>query len=303
MKKNLHIIIISTIFSVVIWVSISLSNEYFTTIRLPINIINVPSGYGVASQLPEHINIRVKGRGWKLFGLNFSGEEEYLVSVEKNTGKFTIKLSNSISENTWLGSDIQLIDFSPSTIELLIEKHITTKVKVMPSFEYEFKTGYGLASPVKIVPDSVLITGAESLVKNLKSVLTSHILFKGLEEKTSEYIPLTIERQLKSNFTNVRVDLDVQRIVDKEFYSVEINVLGLPPDRDVVLLPDKVDISLRGGIDYLSKLNNDDINLFVNYSEILSDTIGSIAPLFTIPNQTELLYLKPNRIRYIIKKY
>lgn len=303
MKKNLHIIIISSIFSVVIWVSISLSNEFFTTIRVPISIVNVPSGFGVASQLPENINIRVKGRGWKLFGLNFTGENEYLVSVDNNIGKQAVKLSNSILENPWLGSDLQLMDFSPSTIELEIEKQITAKIKVTPSIEFDFRTGYGLASPLTVMPDSVTITGAESLVKNIKSVLTEHIVLKGLEEKTSEYIPLTIERQLKSNVNVVRLNLDIQKIVDKEFNSIEVNVIGLPSDRDLVLLPNKVDVSLRGGIDFLSKFNNENINLFVNYSEILSDTSGSIVPQYIIPINTELLYIKPNRIRYIIKKY
>ena len=61
MKKNLHIIILSVIFSAILWISISLSNDYYATVNVPLKLINFPTGYSTASSLPEDISVKLKG--------------------------------------------------------------------------------------------------------------------------------------------------------------------------------------------------------------------------------------------------
>ena len=55
MKKNLHIIIIAFLFSVILWVSISLSNDYYATFEIPLKLVNFPSGFATGTPLPEKV--------------------------------------------------------------------------------------------------------------------------------------------------------------------------------------------------------------------------------------------------------
>ena len=82
MKKNFYIIFISFLFSIILWVSISLSNDYYTTIEAPVKIIDFPSGYSSGSSMPEKISIKVKGKGWKLIALNIAAAQNLC-----NTGR------------------------------------------------------------------------------------------------------------------------------------------------------------------------------------------------------------------------
>ena len=101
----------------------------------------------------------------------------------------------------------------------------------------------------------------------------------------------------------VTVTFDIQRIVDKQFDDITVDVLDVPPDRDVVLLPNKVSFGVRGGIDILGKLDKSQFESFVFYRHVVLDTLGNVIPQVRIPKNTNLLYLKPQRLRYVIKKF
>ena len=101
----------------------------------------------------------------------------------------------------------------------------------------------------------------------------------------------------------MEVHLDVQRIVDKSIDNIKVEVIDVPEDRDVVLLPNTISCSVKGGINVLGKLTAQDFNAFVYYRDVLLDTLGSVGPTIQHPENVELLSRKPDRIRYIIKKF
>ncbi len=79
--------------------------------------------------------------------------------------------------------------------------------------------------------------------------------------------------------------------------------LDVPPDRDVILLPNKISCNVRGGIDILGKLEKDQFRAFVFYRDVVLDTLGNVIPHIEHPVNTTLKYIKPERLRYIIKKF
>jgi hypothetical protein len=97
--------------------------------------------------------------------------------------------------------------------------------------------------------------------------------------------------------------MDVQKIVEKEVSNVLVEIVNVPYDRNVLLILDRVSIGLRGGINVLGKMNIEKVTAGVKYSDVVMDTIGSIAPEISIPGNTELIYVKPDRLKYIIKKF
>ncbi|MBT8385904.1 MAG: hypothetical protein KJO12_00705, partial [Ignavibacteria bacterium] len=101
----------------------------------------------------------------------------------------------------------------------------------------------------------------------------------------------------------IEVVLDVQRIVDKQFDNIPVDVLDIPQDISVVLLPNTVGCSVRGGVNVLGNLNEDKFKAYLFYSEIVSDTLGSVIPHMELPENTSLLFIKPERVRYIIKTF
>jgi hypothetical protein len=124
-----------------------------------------------------------------------------------------------------------------------------------------------------------------------------------LDSKTEKRVSLQEYPGMTYENDVVSVMLDVQRIVDKNFEELHVDVIDIPGDRDVVLIPNKVNIGIRGGIDILGRISHEDIRVFVNYRDVVLDTLGGISPIVRLPENTQLLFVKPENLRYVIKKF
>lgn len=303
MKKNLNIIILSILFSIIIWVSITLSNEYYSNLKLPVKVINLTDGYAVGSSLPESISLKLKAKGWKLIGLHLSGDLVYSISAGKDTGKVNFRLLNALTDNTWITSEVQVMDIYPGSLNIFIDKIASKRLPVKADIELKFKDGFGLSSPLQVVPDSITVYGAKRIIDTLNSVLTTEFVTGKLDNYTSFSLDLLKTPDLQYSPEQVQLTMDVQKIVEKEINNVLVEIVNVPYDRSVLLMPDRVSIGLRGGINVLGKMNIKKVTAGVKYSDVVMDTIGSIAPKISVPGNTELIYVKPDRLKYIIKKF
>lgn len=303
MKNNLHIIILSVLFSIILWGSISLSDDYYASYEIPIKLVNFPKGYTTGTPIPQKVSIKLKGHGWKLISVAIRGKSDYLVSVEGDSGKRYVNLYNFLTENQWLTSDMQVIDITPDTLSFYVERISHKKIAVISNLNLKFNPGYGLATPLKISPDSTIVYGPVSKLKNLYTVPTQNITIDNLDDKKVARVPIKSIQGMDYESALVNVSLNVQKIVDKNIDELPVEILDIPRDRNVVLLPNKVSVGIRGGIDILGKLARDDFKAYINYREVVLDTVGSVIPQIKLPINTTLIYIKPERLRYIIKKF
>jgi hypothetical protein len=302
-KKKIPIIVVAIIFSIILWGSISLSEDYYSNIEIPLKLIDFPNDYTLSSEVPERMTIKVKGAGWKLFSLNVGQDVSYNVSVNRDSGYINVNLLDYLTDNRWVISELEVIDINPNSISFSVERRIEKKIPIVANLNLDFKAGYGLATDITLNPDSVLVNGPVSVINSLTELQTEEIVLSSLDKVTVENfgfidLPGTI---YGTDF--VTVTFDIQRIVDKQFDDINVDVLDVPPDRDVVLLPNKVSFGVRGGIDILGKLDKDQFEAFVFYRHVVLDTLGNVTPQVRIPENTNLLYLKPQRLRYVIKKF
>ena len=303
MRKKLNIFIASVFFSFVVWGSISLSDFYYTNIDVKLTLANFPKGYITGSALPDKVRLRVKGQGWRLVSVNVGAEAEFKVSVGSESGKKTISLYNYLESNRWLLSDVDIISVQPDSLKFFIEKIISKKLPVIPDLELEFKPGYGLASDIVLNPDSLIVFGPVSYLKPMQEIKTDTKFLGPLDSRIETEVNLPEMNGFRFNVDIIDVVLDVQKIVDKQFNSLTVEVIDIPTDKEVLLLPNKIGINIRGGIEILGKLRTDQFRAYVNYRDIVLDTTGSISPFLEMPNNVTLQFLKPERLRYIIKSF
>lgn len=302
MKKNFNIILIAVLFSAILWISITLSDEYYSTYKVPLRVIDAPTGYTVASELPSDILIKIKGIGWRLTGLSLGSESHFNVSAKNDSGKILSNLFANIVENQWLSSDISVIDISPDTVSFIIERIINKKVPVKPELDITFKPGFGLGSKLTVNPDTVTVFGPKNIINSLEEIRTSPIELTRLDTRTKVKAGFN-NNKIRTDISSVEVLLDVQRIVDKTIDNIRVDIIDVPSDRDVVLLPNTVSCIVKGGVNILGKLKLDDFNAYIHYKDVLLDTLGSVRPVIELPENVELISQRPDRLRYVIKKF
>lgn len=291
------------IFAVILWGSISLSDIFYTNVDVKLTLTNFPPGYTTGSDLPEKINLRVKGQGWRLVSINVGPETDFRVSVGADSGKHSLSLYNYLESNRWLLSDVEIISIYPDSIRFFVERIISKKLPVVSGLELEYKPGYGLASPIIFRPDSVVVNGPLSLLRAMNEIQTAKRKLSALDSRTQIEVNLPRKNGFNYNINSIGVTLDVQRIVDRQFENISVEVIDLPQRKDVVLLPNQIGFNVRGGIEILGRLRPEDFRAYIKYQNLVQDTTGSVAPILELPENVTLQYLKPDRLRYVIRSF
>lgn len=301
--SKVPLFILSFFIALIIWISVSLSSDYYYTLKLPLKISNLDEGSALAGDIPSEIMVKLKARGWRLAGILLGGTNELLVDAKKDTGRINIRVANAIGENSWLTSDIQVLEYIPSSLNIKLDKLIWKQLPVVPQIEYTAKKGYGLASDITCTPDTVLVGGSKTKVERLRWINTARAEFTELNSLTVENVPLEYSNNLTVTPDIVSVSIDIQKIVDKEFQLISINMEDVPGDRQVLLIPPQVTVGLEGGVTLLGNLSPEVIKVSLRYKKVVEDTLGYLVPEISIPAYLRVVSVKPDKIRYIIKKF
>lgn len=303
MKSKINIIILSVLFSILIWGSVNLSDDFFTSIDFEVKVVNQPEGYTCGIINPDVVSVKIKAKGWQLLSLYLGSQSEYLVSADNDSGLINVDPINEMDENTWLNAGLAITEITPRQISFKVEKIKFKKLKIEPQTDLTFSEEYGLATPINVYPDSILVAGPSGLLDSINSINTKLISLSSLDSKINMITEIEepIGFKLEKNITELT--FDVQRIIEKTFENIKVKIDGLPKDRDVVLIPNTVNCSLRGGINILGKINSEEIIAAIDYREIVYDTLGSVQPKILLPKNTQLVFIKPVRLNYIIKSF
>lgn len=303
MKKKIITISLIAIFSIILWASVSLTDVYVTTIRVPVNFTDLPRNYSVGYSSVNEVYLQVKGRGWELAKLSLGRDAKFNVSVHRRIGKRKNDLKDFIEANAWLTSSFQVLEIAPSLIEFDVERTGSKRVKLIKNFKLEFKPGYGPASEIKINPEFVEIFGPANLLHKIDSIKTEYREFLNVSENVKIDLPIKTPDGISLTNQTSTIEFEVQKIVDKTFEDLPVETRSVPAAKELILYPGKINVVLRGGINILGRLTNDSIKAYVDFWNALREEDGTIEPTITIPQFTTLINTVPKKLEYIIKQY
>jgi len=302
-KNKIYIIILSVVFSILIWGSITLSDQFYSSMDFTVKVVNQPSGYSSGVIAPDKISLKMKAKGWQLLTLALGSQTEYLVSADKDSGVITVDPFNEIDENYWLSKGLSITEINPRQVSFKVEKVKVKRLKIEAETDISFSNGYGLATPIKIYPDSVLVSGPSSVLDNISTIKTKVLRISSLDNKIKIIADIDEPQGFQLEENKAELTIDVQRIVEKTFEDIKITIEGMPNDRDILLIPNTIHCGLSGGINILGKVNPNEISASIDYKDIVYDSLGSLQPKIVIPQNTRLIFIKPARLNYIIKKF
>jgi len=302
MKKNLPSIIISLLLATGAWIFITLSGEFYLNFRIPIAYTNLPPNLVVDNSLPREVDFKLRGSGWKFISLYFSDDNVFTVPVSQDSINSGVNLFSLLDQNTWLSSEFSIVDIYPSRLSIKTEQVDLAVKPVVPDLILEFEEGFGLASKVKITPEKVRIKGSAKLTSSIRSVKTQRTTLSGLKEKTIIEVVLDAIDGIDLQPQKVTVEIDVQKIADREIDGVRLTMIDGPEGKEIVLVPEEVSVVIRGGIERIGKIKPEEIKALLNYNEMIRDSSGTAVPNIVLPDNINFIDVKPGRIRYIIKQ-
>lgn len=304
MKFKYHIFIASFIVSLLLWVSLNLNLSYEIERKIPVRI-NVNKPFAVANELPLTLDVKVKARGWTLLRLytSLNLSFNYDVYVTKSE-QITILTKQYLSDNVASGQNLSITYVNPESLFVKIGKYEEKYVKVIPRVYVDCRDGYQTVGIPSVEPDSIKVGGSSQILDSLKYVYTEDLIYKNANSSIDDEVKLSdsLSNVLWRSSERVRLKVNVELAAEKEFKNIEINVVNVPSDKDVLLIPQILTVNLKGGVNQLANIDNMKIFANVDYNDLMKDTVGAVMPRFSVPEGIFVLYYKPDKIQYVIKK-
>jgi hypothetical protein len=302
MKTKVITIILIATFSIILWGAISLNEEYFTGIKIPVKFLYSADSNAVSKVSVEEVTLNIKGQGWQLAKLLLSENLAFTIRTKDRYGKQEISLKSELEYNSWFSTNLQILEIIPDRISFFVEHAVSRKVKIVPNIKISFEEGYIQTDSIKLSKDSVTIYGPLSEINKIQYVSTKHYTFLDINKKIRERVELEPQKLFGYSFNSVFVTIDAQKVVDKTFTNISVEATDVPEKYELQLIPQQINLRLRGGLNVLSKMSNEEIKAFVKFENAFKDTLGYLVPEIKTLPFIEVLETEPQKIEYIIRQ-
>ncbi|MEM6347564.1 MAG: hypothetical protein AAF927_26995 [Bacteroidota bacterium] len=187
-QNNGIVVLVVGMLTILLWLSVTLNQEYTATITYPVSISNFPTQIFVKELVNPEVSITAKGNGLELLGESFRFKRDTLALrfddryADLDDGYIYLpNYNNQLAKE--LGAGVEVTNVSPERLYFNYENKVSKKVPLVLRTELNLATSYHLVETPVLKPDSVTLTG-------LPGTLDTIIQWFTFEELTQ-----TIDRQ------------------------------------------------------------------------------------------------------------
>ena len=302
--KGMHVVILSALFGILVWFSVAISDEYQVTVRAPLRIDQVPAGRAVSSSIPPVITLKLHGSGWQMATALWTTDLTLKFPAQAFTGGKRIIALADVAEQLSTKIGVQLISMFPESVYVAFGREVAKAVPVTLDYDLAFRDGYGQVGQTVVVPDSVTILGAEDVLQTIDRWNTVHEIFDNLRGPLEADLALAPagSRVVKLSAKQVHITVDVEPFAEKTVSGVMVEVHSVEPSREVILIPPKIDVVIRGGIRQLATISAEDFHVSVDYRAVVADSSGYVDADVVAPPGVQVVARKPDHLQYVVRR-
>jgi YbbR domain-containing protein len=239
-NRDLKIVILCIIGATIIWLLSALNKNYTTVIKCPIELSYASDSTIEVINPPRNVQVNVSGVGWDLLKQSLTFRQDpLLISVEnpietKRIAGYTIQplISQHLSS---LNLNFVVTDTIYFDIQRLRKKKLFVYVD---SSKISLQRLHQIVSPLNVSPDSVTITGHESLISTLSDTLSVRLPQDEIDNNYSEKIYIDNFDLSLVSFSPSEIDIsfNVSEYVNHST-DLEIQLVNFPMDSSAYIEP------------------------------------------------------------------
>ena len=172
---NWHLKLAALAIAVLLWISVAREPELVTSLAAPIEFKNMPSDLDFGADVPERVNLELRGQSGRLSRESLSDVGVILDLSDARTGERTYTIR---ANNMNLPSGVLFDRAIPTQITLRFERLLTKQVPVKALY-VKTPGDYRVKSDI-IEPPRIEIRGPEERVKGIDQVMTDPLDLSGV---------------------------------------------------------------------------------------------------------------------------
>ncbi len=286
------VILFCALISFVMWFAFTLQEVQVASIEVPTRLINLRPDEALTEVPPEQVQAQVRGEGVQMLQMALDPPV-----VPINAAGEEVNLRNALN----LPPGLVLVNVFPQYLTLEKEPRVSRYVPVRLRGRVETPPTHDLIDPPEVVPDSVRVTGAQSIVDSLAYWPTDSVVVRGVTDTLVRRVALadTLAGLVVRGMENVVLTARAQQFTEAQ-RTIDVHIPG-SPERSVTLEPPSVHVRYRVPVgQYQRAQEAPDFFATVSYDQIRTDTTGRVTPRVHTPSYLEIrdVEVTPSFLRY-----
>ncbi len=305
---KLRVFLIFLTLSIVFWMLINLSKTYTTEVVFKVEYINLPIDRVFQTDVVKEVKASVNSTGFNLLKYKLNKRKLQLdVSnlAYKSGSKFYYLPNNHLTGlKLQLNNEISIERIYQDTIFVTLGLNMTKRIPVELNVDIQFMLGYNFVDIIKVTPDSIDITGPESALDTIYTIVSDMVKLVEVSANINEIVSLVPfeNKALVINVSEVNLTAGVDKFTEGSL-TVPFKIINLPEHYNITTFPKEIQIIYKVGLTNFSKITADNMNVFCDFKQSQDNKLNYLIP--QLEGQSSLISsvrFVPNKIEYLIEQ-
>ena len=262
--RHLGLKVLAITLASVLWFTVAGEHVVERSLRVPLAVRNLPTHLEIVGDLPDSVDVRVRGSSAQLSRLDPGDVVAMLDLSSDRTGQ---RLFHLRADEVRVPYGIEVAQVIPPTISLSLEKSVKRSVPIVPATDGDPAAGF-VVGRILAEPSTVMIVGPESHVRDVASATTEAVDIDGKDQRVREVVNIGVtdsQVRLVDMPQTATVVIDIWPApIERDLMGVPVRSRNLGPRLGARIVPEVVRVGVRGQRDALARLRPDNIDAFVD---------------------------------------
>ena len=148
----------------------------------------------------------------------------------------------------------------PCTSKYTSSNNITKKVPITSKLKINFKVGYNLIEELKIIPDSIQISGPKISLDSISEISTNTLVLNEVYSNIKEVLKIKIPKIKNISMENSSVTIigEVDKFTEGRF-TFPVTIINKPEGVKISPFPKEIEVIYQAGLSNFSKIKKSNI--------------------------------------------
>jgi YbbR domain-containing protein len=260
---HLGLKVISLTIAILLWLAVAGNQIVERGLRVPLEIQNLPEKLELVDQLPEFVDVRVRGDSSKLASL---GPGDVVAVIDVHSAKTGRRLFNLVPEQVRAPFGIEVSQVVPPTLTLSFEPAGVKELPVVPAVEGEPAPGY-VAGKITSSPATVEAIGPQTALARVTEAITEPVSIEGATADRLEQVTIGLpdESLRLRNPASARVAVQITPApVERSIRGTPVHIKNVAARLSAQAVPAIVNVRARGSEEAFRDLAADSVMAYVD---------------------------------------
>lgn len=292
--------LLAVLIALVLWLTVAGEHVVERTLRVPLELQNVPEQLEIVGDPPMTVDVRVRGSSALLARME---PGDVIAILDLATARPGSRLFHLRTDEVRRPYGVDVAQITPVTIALELERSARRSVPVVPAVEGDPAPGYVIGRATA-TPEAVEIVGPESRLRDLTSATTEPISVAGQRANVTDVVTIGVSdsalRLAQAQTATVTVEV-LPAPIERDLPGVPIRWKNLGAGLSARIQPTVMRVTVRGRRPGLDSIRPESLDAFVDLAGLGPGQYNLRVQVDTTQNDFGVSSMDPSVVRVTIK--